>query len=273
MASLSSRIPPSTELSASKFCGGTLRRLSSRAAMKRSIDAVKSRRIDQLKKCFCSGECKVKKTKCKKILGHWPKLFCRCCRRRPRCTISYPAFCQVTWRDRRVSPQLVNNLLTITAQVKNFGRRAEIQTAMSLTLMKDRAHRRMNAAAHVEVTDHRQFAWLAGGNKIVENLVDHRFMERAFVAIGPEVEFQRFELDVEFVGHIVDLDGSEIRLAGSRADAGEFRTFHGDLVVAFRTRIGKSFQFFAWSGRHDAILAHAHMISNRGHFLTHPRDG
>ena len=60
-----------------------------------------------------------------------------------------------------------------------------------------RRDRRMNAAAHIEVADHGHFARLARLNEIVENLVDHGFVESAFVAIGPQIELQRFKLDAE----------------------------------------------------------------------------
>ena len=107
--------------------------------------------------------------------------------------------------------------------------------------MVDRGNRGMNAAAHVEVADHGHLARPAGGCQIVENLVDHRFVERALVAIRPEVKFQGFELDAEFIRHIVDSDRGEVGLTGSRADAGEFGTLHVNFIIPLRSRIGKSF--------------------------------
>ena len=105
--------------------------------------------------------------------------------------------------------------------------------------------RRMNSAADIEIADHGHFTRAARGNQIVENLVDDRFVESALIAKRPKIEFQRLQLDAEFVRHIVDFDRGEIGLAGARAHTGEFRTLHMDLIVAFRPRIGKSFQLCA----------------------------
>lgn len=81
-------------------------------------------------------------------------------------------------------------------------------------------------------------------------------MERAFVAERPEIELERFELDAKLVRDKSSPNGREVRLSGTRANAGEFRTLHADLVVAPRPRVGKCLQFYARRRRHGAILAH-----------------
>jgi hypothetical protein len=102
----------------------------------------------------------------------------------------------------------------------------------------------MNAAANIEIADHGHFMRLAGLNEIVENLVDHGFVESAFVAIGPQIELQRFKLDTELIGNVMDSDRGKIRLSRARTNAGELGTFHVNFIVAFRPRVGEGLELF-----------------------------
>jgi copper oxidase (laccase) domain-containing protein len=120
-----------------------------------------------------------------------------------------------------------------------FFRMSKVKT--TLTVIMRCRDRRVDAAAHVEVADHRHPARPAGCDEIVENFIDHRLMKRAFVAIGPEIELERFELDAEFIRHVVDSNRGEVGLAGFRADAGELWTLHINFIIALRARIGKGF--------------------------------
>ena len=99
----------------------------------------------------------------------------------------------------------------------------------------------MNSTAHVKVANHGHFARPARLYQIVENLVDHRFMKRALVAIGPEIKLQRLELDAELIRRVGDSDRGEVGLAGLRADASEFRALHIDFIIPLRPRIWKRF--------------------------------
>ena len=102
-------------------------------------------------------------------------------------------------------------------------------------------HRSVNAAADVEISDHGQFTRSTRGNQIIENLVNDRFVESALIAKRPKIKFQRLQLDAEFVGNIADFDGGEIGLTCARADTGELRTLHMNLIVPFRSGIGETF--------------------------------
>ena len=59
------------------------------------------------------------------------------------------------------------------------------------------------------------------GHQVVEDAVGDRLVEGALVAVRPEVELPRLELDAELVGHVLDADGGEVGLAGLGAQAGE----------------------------------------------------
>ena len=72
---------------------------------------------------------------------------------------------------------------TACTQVAHSGAETKIFRESALSVC--RRDRRMDAAAHVEVADHRHLARPARLHQIVENLIDHRLMKRAFVAIGP----------------------------------------------------------------------------------------
>lgn len=124
-----------------------------------------------------------------------------------------------------------------------------------------RRDRRMNAAANIEIADDGHFARLAGLNQIVENLVDHGFVESTFVAIGPQIELQRFELDAKLIGDVADSDRGKIRLSCAWTNTGELGTFHVNFVVAFRPRVGEGLELFTRSGCHERILARRKTIS------------
>ena len=129
---------------------------------------------------------------------------------------------------------------------------------------------RVNAAAYVEVAKHGHLSRLTGLNQIVENLIDHGFVESSLAAIGPEIELQRFKLDTEFVGHVSDANRRKIRLAGARAHASKLRALHIDFIVALGPRIGKSFQLSARLSRHAAIIARGKCISKSPTYLDLP---
>src|SRR5580765_8622565 len=114
-----------------------------------------------------------------------------------------------------------------------------------------RRDRRMNAAANIEIADHSHFARLARLNEIVENLVDHGFVESAFVAIGPQIELQRFKLDTELIGNVMDSDRGKIRLSRARTNTGELGTFHVNLIVALRSWVGEGLELFTRLGCHE----------------------
>ena len=115
-------------------------------------------------------------------------------------------------------------------------------------------YRSVNAAANIEVADDCDRLWAAGLYKIVQNPVDNRFVKHSFVAIRPEIKLKRLKLHTKFRRHVTNADCCKVWLFCARAKVGKFGTLHRDLKIPFRTRIGKSLQFFA---------------RFRGHFPSH----
>src|SRR5688572_32867568 len=100
---------------------------------------------------------------------------------------------------------------------------------------------RVNPAAYVEARLELQVARLERAHQVVEDAVGHGLVERAFVAIRPNIKLERFQLHAQAIGNVVEHQRGEIRLTGHRAEAGERRDLHVDPVVALRRRIDESF--------------------------------
>jgi hypothetical protein len=161
--------------------------------------------------------------------------------------------------------QAANSLFTAYSQIGwqelNGSKIVRVFARRNFACWMRSGYRRVNSAADIEITDHRHFTRATRGDQIVENLVDDGFVESALIAKRPEIEFQRLQLYTEFVRHIFDFNRGEIGLAGARTHTGELRTFHMDLIIAFRPRIRKSFQFCAWCSSHTAILPRRKNVS------------
>lgn len=98
------------------------------------------------------------------------------------------------------------------------------------------------ATPHVEFRRKSHEAGLRGGNQIIEDLVRHCFMESAFVAVGPDIKFQTFQLDALAISDVVKIQGCKIGLPRFRAQAGKLRDLHVNQKVTLRIRIGEGFQ-------------------------------
>ena len=87
---------------------------------------------------------------------------------------------------------------------------------------------------------------------------------RALVAVAPHVHLQALELDAPLVGHHLDGEVGEVRLAGQRAVAGELGHLELQQVVALRRRVREHLQLFArLAGRVGGLLA----LAGRGGLL------
>src|SRR2546428_8072917 len=106
------------------------------------------------------------------------------------------------------------------------------------TLAVNGADLRLDATAHVEVADDFRPPGPGGGHEVVEDAIGDVLVEGALLPERPQVELERFQLDEVLVGHVADANGGEVRLPRHRAQAGELRDRHGDLVVAVRMRVG-----------------------------------
>src|SRR5438477_8292371 len=91
----------------------------------------------------------------------------------------------------------------------------------------------LDSTPNEKIALHFDEARVERANQIVGDAVGDRLVKCALIAIRPEVQLQRLELDAFFIGNVADADRGEVRLPGHRADAGELRRFEVDLVVAF----------------------------------------
>ena len=100
-----------------------------------------------------------------------------------------------------------------------------------------------NAAARIPVAADAQEFRLDFGR---DPLADHDravLVERAVVAEARDIEFQGFRLQQPLPRHIVDDEMREIRLAGDRAERGEFRRGEAHQVIGILLRIGHAVEF------------------------------
>src|SRR5687768_12596232 len=109
-----------------------------------------------------------------------------------------------------------------------------------------RRHDRLDAPAHVEVTDHFHRAWLTRLHQIVEDPVDGSLIENAVVPEAPQIQLQALELETHFCRDVRDEDRPEIRCAplellellcvgldaANRTQRCELVALHPDLVFA-----------------------------------------
>src|SRR5690606_18080186 len=80
------------------------------------------------------------------------------------------------------------------------------------------------------------------------------FVIGAFVAVGPDIELEAFQLHAFPVRDVVQIQDREIRLAGHRAQAGELRNFHMNQEIALGRGVRKMLQFGAGLRGHFAYL-------------------
>ena len=104
-----------------------------------------------------------------------------------------------------------------------------------------------DSTARGESRGHDGLARCAGFHKIVENAVRDGFVERALIAIRGQIKLKRFAFDAETVGHVIDVDPREVRLACNRTDGSKVIRFKMNPVISFRSGIGKRLQTrFGW---------------------------
>src|SRR5437762_1202886 len=118
-----------------------------------------------------------------------------------------------------------------------------------------RADLGLDAPAHVEVPGDLDPAGLGRRHEVVQDPIRHVLVEHALVPIRPDIELERLELDQVRVGHVADADRPEVGLAGPRAEAGELRHGHRDLVVPVRVRVRHDLEHLRRRAVHARIIA------------------
>ena len=116
------------------------------------------------------------------------------------------------------------------------------------------AHRGVDAAAHPPSSFQTHEAGIDRLDKVVKDAVCDVLMEVPFISEGPHVELERLQFEVLFIGDVVENQRGKVRLAGERAQAGEFRNFHVNEVVALGVGIVENLKIAAGCGRHSLWL-------------------
>ena len=110
------------------------------------------------------------------------------------------------------------------------------------------AHGERDSATRGKLRGHDCFARRARFHKVVEDAVGDRFVERALVPIRREIKLERFAFDAAAIGHVVDVDPSEVGLAGDGTKAGEVVGLEMNVIITSRW-IWKCFQSrLGWRG-------------------------
>ncbi len=78
----------------------------------------------------------------------------------------------------------------------------------------------------------------AGLNKISQDAVHRIFIKDPKIAIGVDINFERFQLDTGFVWHVGQSNGSKIGQPGLWANGRIFRNFNGNFVAWILIRPG-----------------------------------
>jgi len=81
-------------------------------------------------------------------------------------------------------------------------------------------------------------------DEILHDDVHTIFVKTTVIAEAEKIEFQALALHHFFLGHVTDINGCKIGLAGDGAEAGEFRTVELDHVIVFRMLVVEAFQYF-----------------------------
>jgi len=100
----------------------------------------------------------------------------------------------------------------------------------------------VDATPDLEVSHHAHAKGPAGLDEILEDSVGDVLVERSFIAEGPEVELQGFQLQAQFGRGVCNVDGGEIGLPRSWAKTGELGALEVNLVLASRSRVREHLQ-------------------------------
>lgn len=73
-----------------------------------------------------------------------------------------------------------------------------------------------------------------GAHQVIEDMIGDRLVEAPFLAVGPDVAFQRFEFNATLVRYVFDVQGSEVGLTGLGAETGKFGDSNANRIIPLR---------------------------------------
>ena len=82
---------------------------------------------------------------------------------------------------------------------------------------------RLDVTAHLEICGHFRFPWIKKVNQVIHNLVSDVFVVDPLITILIDVELETLEFDAPLFGHILNLNGREIRKTGDRTNTSKLR--------------------------------------------------
>ncbi len=100
-----------------------------------------------------------------------------------------------------------------------------------------------DAAARSELAPYLDVARVHQLDQVVHNNVDAILVKIAVIAEAEQVQLERFALYHFDVRNVADIDRRKIRLAGNRAQAGEFRAVEFYEIIAVRMLVVKRLQY------------------------------
>lgn len=106
-----------------------------------------------------------------------------------------------------------------------------------------RSDHRPYAPTNVEGTRDAEPSRRTSGDQIVENLIGDRLVKVPLLAEGPEIEFERLELDTELIGNVFNVNAREVGLTRLGADTRELRAIEVDRVFSARVGIWECLEF------------------------------
>ena len=91
------------------------------------------------------------------------------------------------------------------------------------------SHDCLDVSAHVKIAFDIHAQWIAGGDEVFQDDIDHVLVEDLNVAERVYIKLQALQFDATLVWNVLDSDRGEIRKIGERADRGEFGNLEVDL--------------------------------------------
>ena len=100
----------------------------------------------------------------------------------------------------------------------------------------------VNTTAHIKIGGEAHESRRNGCHEVGQYTVGYVLMKSALVAIGPDIQFKGFELDTQLLRDVFQMQFSKVRLAGFRAQAGEFWRPYTDGIITRWPGVWKYFQ-------------------------------
>lgn len=103
------------------------------------------------------------------------------------------------------------------------------------------AHRKRDSTPRGELRRHDRLARRACFHEVIQNAVRDRFIERVLIPIRSKIKFERLAFNAETIRNVVDVDPSEVCLAGHGTERSKIIRLKMNVVIASR-RIRKSLE-------------------------------